>query len=201
MDRLNMRYKLSADYSERQIALLEREAAAAEKAAEAKRKYWNVDKDGFTLDANGQRQQMSVPTGEFVFQAAKSAGLSEEEALALMDKYFQNGKPTGVAERNGINGPSRDWFSIVNEAISKAVIDKARENTGTPAANEGTGTMQGGATVSESSGRSVTRVVNMSINSGRTYPIPTTAAGEQNLQGLARAVLDEIAMHKRAAGL
>lgn len=47
----------------------------------------------------------------------------------------------------------------------------------------------------------MTRVVNMSINSGRTYPIPTTAAGEQNLQGLARAVLDEIAMHKRAAGL
>ena len=201
MDRLNMRYKLSADYSERQIALLEREAAAAEKAAEAKRRYWNVDKDGFTLDANGQRQQMSVPTGEFVFQAAKSAGLSEEEALALMDKYFQNGKPTGVAQRNGINGPSRDWFSIVNEAISKAVIDKARENTGKPAANEGTGTMQGGATVSESSGRSVTRVVNMSINYGRTYPIPTTAAGEQNLQELARAVLDEIAMHKRAAGL
>ena len=144
MDKLNMRYQLSADYSERQIALLEREAAAAEKAAEAKRKYWNVDKDGFTLDANGQRQQMSVPNGDFVYQAAKGAGLSEAEALALMDKYFQNGKPTGVAERNGINGPSRDWFSIVNEAISQAVIEKARQNAGKPAVTEGTGIVGGG---------------------------------------------------------
>ena len=128
LDEINMRYKLSADYTEREIALLDRQAAALEKAAEAKRKYWNVDKEGFTLDANGQRQQMSVPTGEFVFNAAKSAGLTEEEALALMDKYFKDGKPLGVAEGNGLNGPSRDWFSIVNEAISKAVIERARLN-------------------------------------------------------------------------
>lgn len=128
IDELNMRYTLSADYTERQIALLERQAAATEKAAEAKRKYWNVDKDGFTLDANGQRQQMSVPNGAYVFDAARNAGLSEADALALMDKYFKNGKPTGVNEKNGINGPSRDWFSIVNEAISEMLIEQARRN-------------------------------------------------------------------------
>ena len=145
LDELNMRYKLSADYTEREIALLARQAAALEKAAEAKRKYWNVDKDGFTLDANGQRQQMSVPTGEFVFNAAKGAGLTEAEALALMDKYFQNGKPTGVTAANGLNGPSRDWFSIVNDAISKAVIEKARQNAaGGGAQNSGPPVVQGG---------------------------------------------------------
>ncbi len=157
MDRLNMRYKLSADYSERQIALLEREAAAAEKAAEAKRKYWNVDKDGFTLDANGQRQQMTVPTGEFVFNAAKGAGLTEAEALALMDKYFQNGKPTGVTAANGLNGPSRDWFSIVNDAISKAVIEKARQNAaGGGAQNSGPPVVQGGGGAGGSGSASAT---------------------------------------------
>ena len=139
LDEINMRYKLSADYTEREIALLDRQTAALERAADAKRKYWNVDKDGFTLDANGQRQQMSVPTGEFVFNAAKSAGLSEEEALALMDKYFKDGKPLGVAEGNGLNGPSRDWFSIVNEAISKAVIERARLNVAGGGAQGGGG--------------------------------------------------------------
>lgn len=128
IDELNMRYTLSADYTERQIALLERQAAATEKAAEAKRKYWNVDKDGFTLDANGQRQQMSVPNGSYVFDAARNAGLSEADALALLDRFFKNGKPTGTAEANGLNGPSKDWFSIVNEAISEMLIEQARRN-------------------------------------------------------------------------
>jgi TP901 family phage tail tape measure protein len=138
LEEINMRYRLTADYTERQIALLEREAAAAEKAADAKRKYWNVDKDGFTLDANGQRQQMTAPTGEFVFNAAKNAGLSEADALALMDKYFQNGKPTGVNDANGLNGPSKDWFSIVAEAISKLVIEKARQNVANPTGGSNT---------------------------------------------------------------
>lgn len=55
MDRLLMKYQLSADNTERQIALLEREAAAAEKAAEAYRKKWNMDKEGYSLNTAGER--------------------------------------------------------------------------------------------------------------------------------------------------
>lgn len=55
MDRILMKHKLSADYTERQIALLEREAAAAEKAAEAYRKKWNMDKEGYSLNTAGER--------------------------------------------------------------------------------------------------------------------------------------------------
>lgn len=55
MDKLLMKYTLSADYTERQIKLLEREAAAAEKAAEAYRKKWNVDKEGYSLNTAGER--------------------------------------------------------------------------------------------------------------------------------------------------
>lgn len=126
LEKLNMQYKLSADYSEAQIALLEKEAAAAERAAEAYRKKWNIDKDGFTLDNNGQRMQQSIPTGRYVYDTAKAQGLTDEEALRLMDRFFQNGRATGWAGQTGINGPSRDWFSIVNEAINEAVIDSAR---------------------------------------------------------------------------
>jgi TP901 family phage tail tape measure protein len=55
MDRILMKHKLSADYTERQIRLLEREAAAAERAAEAYRKKWNMDKEGYSLNTAGQR--------------------------------------------------------------------------------------------------------------------------------------------------
>ena len=119
MAKMLMQYTMSADYSERQIALLEREAAAAEKAAEAKRKYWNVDKEGFTLDNNGQRMQQSVPTGNYVYETAKSQGLTEEEALALMDRYFKNGQGVGTTK-------GTDWFSTVNKAIADAVLEAAR---------------------------------------------------------------------------
>lgn len=120
MDRIMMKYKLSADYSERQIALLEREAAAAERAAEAYRKKWNIDKDGFTLDANGNRMQQSLPTGNYVYETAKSQGLDEATALQLMDKFFRNGQ--GVGTEKGT-----DWFSTVNKAIADMVIEEARK--------------------------------------------------------------------------
>ncbi len=55
MDKLMMKYTMSAKYTERQIALLEREAAAAEKAAEAYRKKWNMDKEGYSLNTAGER--------------------------------------------------------------------------------------------------------------------------------------------------
>lgn len=55
MAKMLMQYTLSADYSERQIAILEREAAAEERLAEARRKRLNVDKEGYSLNTEGQR--------------------------------------------------------------------------------------------------------------------------------------------------
>lgn len=140
MDKIEMRYKNSADYTERQIALLEREAAAAERAAEAKRKYWNVDKDGFTLDNNGQRMQQSVPTERYVYDTAKGQGLTEQQALALVDQYMRNGKVSGMGQQ-GL-GASKDWFTVVNEAVNKQVLSNARTAANTPAntSNNTTGT-------------------------------------------------------------
>lgn len=120
MDKLLMRYKLSADYTPKQIALLEAETAALERAAEAKRKYWNVDKDGFTLDANGQRMQQSVPTDRYVLDTAKSQGLTDAQAIELVDRFIRNGQGVGM-----ING--MDWFSSVNKAISDLVVEEARK--------------------------------------------------------------------------
>lgn len=192
IDELNMRYTLSADYTERQIALLERQAAATEKAAEAKRKYWNVDKDGFTLDANGQRQQMSVPNGSYVFDAARNAGLSEADALALLDRFFKNGKPTGTAEANGLNGPSKDWFSIVNEAISEMLIEQARRNVqqtpqggGAPSAPPAGGSS---TTTHESAGRPASSGVTLQIVLNPGVDLSNRAEAERMARQLIPAI-------------
>lgn len=107
-----------------------------------------------SMDAGAKWVQLGVQLREIaaaqdqqIKNAEKLASAAKIEGDGLQALAALRGKPTGVAESNGINGPSRDWFSIVNEAISKAVIDKARENTRKPAANEGTGTMQGGLRV------------------------------------------------------
>lgn len=55
MAQMLMRYTMTADLSERQIDLLEREAAAANKAAEAYRKKWNMDAEGYALNTKGER--------------------------------------------------------------------------------------------------------------------------------------------------
>lgn len=144
LEKLNMRYKLSADYSEAQIALLEKESAAAERAAEAYRKKWNIDKDGFTLDNNGQRMVQSVPNERYVYDTAKSQGLTDEEALRLVDQFWRNGEPIDGGAR-GVGGPSKDWFTLVNEAISQAVMSEARRNVNQPA-NSGTATPSGPTT-------------------------------------------------------
>lgn len=55
MAQMLMRYTMTANLTERQIALLEREAAAANKAAEAYRKKWNMDAEGYALNTKGER--------------------------------------------------------------------------------------------------------------------------------------------------
>lgn len=177
MEKLLMQYTLSADYSERQIAMLEREAAAAEKAAEAKRKYWNVDKDGFTLDNTGQRMQQSVPTDRYVLDAAKSQGLTEAQALELVDRFIRNGEGVGM-----ING--MDWFSSVNKAISDLVVESARKRvrdqdpngrgqTGRPGGTGGTAGAGGGTpSAGAGSGAAVSSGMTINVNiGGRVTPI------------------------------
>lgn len=126
MAKLLMSYTMSANYSERQIALLEREAAAAEKVAEAYRKKWNIDKDGFTLDANGRRMEQSAPSERYVYDTAKAQGLTDEQALALLEEFMPNGKASRGNNGNTGLGASKDWFTLVNEAINRAVIEAAR---------------------------------------------------------------------------
>jgi tape measure domain-containing protein len=120
MDELMMKYKLSADYSERQIALLERETAAAERAAEAKRKANNVDKDGFTTDSNGQRMTQFVWNRSAIIDYLKQAGLEETLAEELA-KQFVNGDGTVGYEATQAQMKWGGKYSTLSEALGKMV--------------------------------------------------------------------------------
>ena len=131
-----MKYTMSADYSERQIALLEREAAAAERAAEAKRKYWNVDKEGFTLNTAGQRAEQTIQSRRSVFEQAKSAGLTEEEAMAIAKRFINDsGQYTGWNKMSG-----KTWQETLQQAIDKKLMEAAEKRINQPADTTSTGT-------------------------------------------------------------
>lgn len=120
LDQLNMRYTLSANYTERQIALLEQEAAATERAAEAKRKKLNVDKDGFTLDNNGQRMQQFVWNRASIIDYLKQAGLEDKVAEQLAKQFVQpDGSVSYEASQAQIQWGGK--YSTLSEALGKMV--------------------------------------------------------------------------------
>lgn len=110
-----MRYKLSADYSEAQIALLEREAAAAEKAAEAYRKKWNVDKDGFSTNSSGQREQQWVRDPRDHHRVPGAGGARQDAVGGLGQQFVQ---PNGTANYEATGAAWRRQNSTL-EALGK----------------------------------------------------------------------------------
>lgn len=205
MEKMHMRYKLSADYSEAQVALLEKETAAIERAADAYRKYWNIDKDGFTLDANGQRQVMSAPTESYIVDSAKGAGLTEKQIVQLLDEFYRNGSPSGMPNR-GVLGASKDWFTVVNEAVNRMRIEALRQSaqgggptggtetpgqttTTTTTTTSGSGSSGGaGITNTAATGRQGGQTVNINIG-GRTRSV--NVGGQEDARALV-SVLREL---------
>ncbi len=125
---------------ERQNAAQERSNAAIEKAIELENKRRGVDKEGFATDKSGNRIQADTPTKASVYQQAKSAGLSDAQALAIADQFITNGRPSTP---NGIKDAysGGNWYSTLADAISQAILKNAAEN-----AKKEAGSQTGGGT-------------------------------------------------------
>lgn len=130
LEELEMRYKLQADYSENQIALLEREAAAAERAAEAYRKKWNVDKEGYSLNTAGERVNMTMPSEAYIKQVAQAQGLTPQQTVQLIDEYFRNGRASGFNLAGTLNRNGESWFTVVAQAAEKLNTQNLRQEAG-----------------------------------------------------------------------
>lgn len=148
------------------------------------------DKNGWVTDERGNRQTQSIPYERYAYDTAKSQGLSEADALAITDRYWANGNP--ILDQ----GSWLDWFSQVNQAISKTVMDNARTNQGRTASEDlrkrfGFTPPTGGAgtstsTGSSSAGSGSTPVI-VNINGARTGTINVASpADAQALQNVLR---------------
>ena len=143
MEKLNMRYMNSADYTERQIALLEREAAATEKAAEAYRKKWNVDKDGFSTNSSGQREQQWVWTRATIIEYLEQAGLDKLLSEDLAKQFVQ---PDGTVNYEA-SAAQLKWGgknSTLSEALGK-MTDYYKFGDGKHEAQQRTAALNGAA--------------------------------------------------------
>lgn len=176
MDRLMMKYTLSADYSERQIALLEKENDLIERRDALERKRLNIDKEGFSLDTGGNRVNQLIQTQRSVFDQAKSQGLSEADALKIAKQFISdNGKKQGWDQQGAAQG--KNWGTALQEAIDKIVLDNARQTA--EAKTRDAAAPPAAAT------NPLNTTVNINLN-GSTRSINTDAAGASVLQDVLR---------------
>ena len=147
MAKMLMQYTLSADYSERQIAILEREAAAEEKLAEARRKRLNVDKEGYSLNTAGERVMAGETQEQVDRDIARRYG---EENIGNPDAI----KARGLAEM--LKFISSQGGQIRDPNYSKQVADMRRQLQELEAKLLNTGPAPGGTATTPAGGGSTT---------------------------------------------
>lgn len=170
-DRILMRYKLTADYTEAQIALLEKEIALQERRDELERKRLNVDKNGFSLDKAGNTAvaggDLTSLTGIAAF--LKSAGVADEGKARAIAREF--------ADAQGnipyFNNPGQLKYGGANSTMSQALLKAAERYTFGGAGGAGAQPM--------STIPAQTKTVNLQLNGRQVGSVTTDAAGAASL--------------------
>lgn len=168
MDRLAMKYKLTADYTERQIALLEREAAAHQKVIDTENKRRGVDADGFSADKDGKRIVAGTEIGTLTGIAAflKNAGVSDDAAARKLALEFSDGK----GDIPYMSNPGQKKYG--GDTLSMALLKAAETYT---FGNNG----QGAKTPSSIPAPGATQTVNINIG-GRKTAVNVASSSDAN---------------------
>jgi len=168
-DRLAMKYTLSADYTERQIALLERENALVERRNALERERLNIDKEGYSLNTAGQRVNAQVESPASIYQRAKSAGLTDAQALQLSNETAlpYNGPSVKVASPldDGSN-----WSTNLQKKIDQLVLNNASAAPATAPAPAG-----------QTPSVSTTHIVRIEAPNGKTTSLNTASEADSQI--------------------
>lgn len=120
LDRINMKYKLSADYTEQQLALLEKDIALQERRDALERKRLNIDKNGFALDKAGNTVvaggDLTTLTGIASF--LKAAGVADDNAARNIARQFADAQ--GNVPFAGNPGQRQYGGASISDALLKA---------------------------------------------------------------------------------
>lgn len=130
MDQLMMKYTLSADYTERQIGLIEKENALVERRNALERERLNIDKEGYSLNTAGQRVNVAVESQASIYQRAKDSGLTEAQALELSKKTALPYNGPGLKVANSLDDGA-NWSTKLQKQIDQLVLSNAAGSTST----------------------------------------------------------------------
>lgn len=183
----------------KQVGALERLGEGVQRVGEGFR-----NKDGFTSDAKGNVQQQFVWSRSSIIDYLKQAGLDEMLAERL-SKQFANADGSVDYEASSAQTKWGGKHSTLAEALGKMaayykydqsgkheaaqMLDYERANAGqrqpVPTAAPGGGGVGGSG---RDSGVGVTRVIQLRLNSGQSFNVPTTGEGENSLGGFMQAL-------------
>lgn len=177
-DRLAMKYKLSADYTERQIALLEKENALVERRNTLERDRLAIDKEGFSTGKDGQRLVAGTEIGTLTGIAAflKAAGVADDAAARKLALEFSDGK----GDIPYMSNPGQKKYG--GDTLSMALLKAAETYTFGPGLN-------GGGAKTPSSIPPPGTSVTINLN-GTSRTVQTDAAGAATLQEVLRQLAD-----------
>ncbi len=178
-DTLLMRYKLSADYTENQITLLEKQNALLERAAELERKRLNIDKEGFSTDSSGNRIAMGGdPTNKTGLAAfLKAAGVDDDAAVRQIVADFTDEK--GNVPYQGSRGMKKYGGSSISDSLLRAAekYTFAEKNSAT-------------STIPKPAQQVITQNHNITLNGRNFGAVPTTDAGADVISKLLAALTE-----------
>lgn len=161
-------------------ARVKKETAAAAEAAEAADREWRRQ-DGYAVDTKRQ-----------TYDQAKSSGLSESQALAVADEFWNNGKKSGwQGARLG-----ETWGSLVAKRIDEIVLANARKNAAAENTSPTSSAQPVPGVAASTPPASTTYVSNITLPGGGTQQLRFTDAASQST---AEQLLRELARAKGAA--
>ena len=160
---------------EKELEMTERLMDAKQKEIDLENRRRNVDRDGFSLDKNGNRVQQLVETWMSTVNQLKSWGLDEDKSRGIADKLFDdNGKMRGL---NSYRKSEFDTFSTILRRMAEEELRKTPLNTGNQTGNTGgsggaAGGPSGGSGSQSGSGRNTGSGV--SAGSGKSTTVVLT---------------------------
>lgn len=165
---------------------------AAEKAKRLKKESDDAAEAAETADRERRRMaSVKIDRPRETYEQAKASGLSESQALAVMNEFWQNGNKAGWNS----GGRGETWGYLVAKKIDELVLANARQR----AAEEARGPTQPittPATTQQPGGGGATYVSNITLPGGKTAQVRFADAASQ---GAAEQLLRELAQAKGVA--
>ena len=149
---------------EKELEMTERLMDAKQKEIDLENRRRNVDREGFTLDKNGNRMEQLVETWMSTMNQLKNWGLDDKQARGIADKLFDDsGNMRGL---NSYRKSDFDTFSSILRRMAEEELRKTPMNTRNQNGNTGSGGSGGGTSGGSGSQSGSGRNTGSGVSSG-----------------------------------